>query len=488
MVRQKEIETNNHRVIIVLSNIALLIWGVGMQCNGLYLVLLMSWMNMMLYSMFKMGERVLLFAFGVSFFIFLLGRDGLEQLFGYPPETIFQDRLNTHAYIAMLCALWGVWLAFVVFHLPYSKNNQPILTTRGKIQARYVRQASRMAFFLTYPFGIVLNLGIAYFIMKYGYYSYYTDLSGILAQSPLLYLISKIELMLPAAFAIFMATLPSKAEFKPLAKLYLFYLFLTLGSGQRATFLLGLLLFFIFLIYMQQIRPEELWFKKRYYKLLIISLPFIAISASLFNAVRFDREQTDVTVVERFGKFFYEQGVTSNIVKRAYEYQDEIPKQKDYYVMEFLHSGLLARIMGNEVYGGNDIDHATKGGSFTHALGYTVMGDAYLMGGGTGSSYIAELFYDFGYIGVVLGSIIYGYLFSWVTNFKTASLFKRALGFIIITQLLWAPRAAFSGFLAFLLSPSIMGLLLFIFGYGMIQEYRYLNKRHELSNKYPHLK
>ena len=32
------------------------------------------------------------------------------------------------------------------------------------------------------------------------------------------------------------------------------------------------------------------------------------------------------------------------------------------------------------MYAGNTVEHATKGGSFAHALGYVVLGNKYLLG------------------------------------------------------------------------------------------------------------
>lgn len=433
--------------------------------NVLFIMLFILWGNMMLYCTFKLGERVLLFAFGVAFFIFLLGRDSLEQLFNYESETIFPEKINNHAYFSMICALVGIWGSYLYCNVPYSHSNNPNTNTlKYSYLYKYIRKYSKICFFITYPFALLINLVIGLFVMKYGYYSYYTDLSGIIAKSPILYLFSKIEIMMPASFSIYMSTLPSKKEFKVLSRPYIVYLLLTLTSGQRATFLLGLLLFFIFLIYMQEIRPGEKWFTKKYFKYIIIGIPLIAIGGSAYKTIRFGNEVSDFSMTESFCRFFYDQGVTSNIVKRAYEYETSIPKQEDPYVFEFLHSGIPARILGNEVYQGNNLDHAYKGGSFTHSLGYVIMGNGYLLGGGTGSSFIAELYYDFGYIGVLLGSCIYGFIFSTITNFRKTGVFGRSLLFIIVTQLLWAPRASFSGFLAFLFAPSTIGLLLFIFG------------------------
>lgn len=474
-----KVRYRNKVITGVTFNLLITLWGILVGSNLLFLLLFLLWGNMILYSLFKLGERILLFAYGVAFYIFLLGRDCLEQFFLYPSDTPFSDKLNNHAYFAMICSIIGVWVSFSVFCRRYSKSNNPNKIIIGSDYLyKSIRKYSKISFYATYPFAIIINLVIGFFVMRYGYYSYYTDLSGVIAQSPILYLFSKLEIMMPASFAVFMATLPDKDEFKKLSVPYVVYLIITLGCGQRSTFLLGLLLFFIFLVYMQQIRPQEKWFSTKYMTYAVMAVPLIAIGGSAYKAIRFGNDVSEFSVTENFCRFFYDQGVTSNIIKRAYEYENSIPKQEDPYTLEFLHSGLPARLLGNEVYQGNNLDYAYKGGSFTHSLGYVIMGNGYLMGGGTGSSFIAELYYDFGYLGVLLGSALYGFIFSTITNFKNTSIFTKSLSFIITTQLLWAPRASFSGFLAFLFAPSTILLILFIFGTSYVKLSLHYRKQH----------
>ena len=62
--------------------------------------------------------------------------------------------------------------------------------------------------------------------------------------------------------------------------------------------------------------------------------------------------------------------------------------------------------------------------SFAHALSYLVMGKQYLNGNGMGSSYIAEIMYSFGYMGVFIA--IYFMVFFYV-NFLNLKKIKFGL-------------------------------------------------------------
>ena len=50
-----------------------------------------------------------------------------------------------------------------------------------------------------------------------------------------------------------------------------------------------------------------------------------------------------------------------------------------------------------------------EGYQYTHTISYIIMPDLYLKGVGYGSSYV-ELFHDLGFIGLIIGGILTGYL------------------------------------------------------------------------------
>lgn len=452
---------------VIIINLLILFWTIVAEAHPYFIFLFLIWINMMIYAYRKIEQRGLLFAFGVSFFVFLLGREMIEQLFVYEIEVQFVDTINTHTYLSMSIALIAVWGGYSFFLRRYMKEELGVekhsvdVSLQPTPYISKVRLLSKWVFFASYPFAIVMNIAIAIFVATFGYTSYYTDYSELLSGDPVLYLISKLELIMPAAFCIFMATLPTKKEYKALVIPYVIYLVISLGGGQRSTFVLGLLLIFVFLVYMQGIRPQEKWFHRKYINYCMLAFPFLAVGSSLYNVWRFDGDWQEIELLSGFCDFFYDQGVSSYLIKRAYEFQSKIPDC--IYSLEFLHSGFFAPLLGYTVYHGNTIEHALYGNSFTHALGYILLNEMYFAGRGAGSSYVAELFYDFGYVGIALGSLLYGWMFTLIAKTDVGGLFRRAIIFVSITQLLWAPRASFVGFLSFLLAPTTLALFAFTF-------------------------
>ena len=448
-------------------NIILFLFGIVKNVNILYIVSINIYVFMMLNCYKKIEQRSLLFAFGIAFFTFLLGRDFLELFLNYKVENYYTQEINNHTYLCFIVSLVGVWISYLFFeHENFKKINfiaQDIKIKTNNLFIVCVRKVSKYIFYFSIPFALINKIVISIFIRTYSYAEYYIKFSKFLHTNKLLYVISKIELIMPVALCIIFSTLPTKKEVKVPIICYIVYLIISLGAGNRGPFVLGILLLFIFIVYMQGYRPEEAWFDRKKMVLFISIVPIIAVGGTIYNVMRFGMSINNISFINAFIDFFYDQGVTITVIKKAYEFEEQIPKQ-GFYLLEFFHSGIWARILGIPVYHGNSIEHALYGGSFTHAIAYTVMQQSYLSGLGTGTSYIAELYYDFNYLGVFIGNVIYGWIFSKINKTRTNKLFIRALVFVLITQFLWSPRGSYTAFLSFVFAPSTIITFISIFG------------------------
>lgn len=432
--------------------------------DPMFVLVMITWINMMFYAHINLKDRSMLFAFLIAFFVFLLGRDFVQQFFGYQKENFAKD-VQFHAYLSYLITLITIGIFYRLFSQHRGKSRRKRTEYATQIaKVLLIRKLSQYVYYFSWIFAILSKIIVGSFVSARGFTDYYTDYSEYLSGNIWLYLISKIELMMPAAWCIYLATRPSKKQIKWPLLFYIVYLIFSLGGGQRSTSMLGILFLFVYFVYRQGLNPDEAWITRKMMIFGILAIPCLAVFASVYNIWREGGNLEGVNFFESFVKFFYDQGVTSNVMKRAYMYKDKIPSNQ-IYTLEFLHSGILARLLGITVYHGNTVDHALLGGSFTHSLGYVVMGNSYLAGRGTGSCYIAELYQDFRYLGVLGGSILYAYLFANIANRnKDEKVFWTALRFMVITQLLWAPRGSFTGFISQNLTPTALATIVFVFG------------------------
>ncbi|MEC1747888.1 O-antigen polysaccharide polymerase Wzy family protein [Schinkia azotoformans] len=445
-----------------MANCSILIITLATSADLTYMLALMVWINMMIYAYKDLEHRSMLFAYGIAFFVFLMGRDLLQQVFKYK-EVDYAADVQTHAYLSILLALLSLWTGYYLLSKKRRYKNVVKDIVVNHKYLKYIQQLSLVTFCISWIFAVASKIIVARFISANSYFDYYTDYSEFLRGNIILYSMSKIEILMPVALSIFMATLPTKKQFKIPMVLYGIYTIVSLGSGQRSTFMLGLLWIFVYLVFRSGLNKEEGWFDRKLLLYGVLAAPVLAIFGSIYSIWREGGDLQNINYMSSFFDFFYDQGVTINAIKNAYIYADSIPHD-NLYTLEFLQSGLLARILGITVYYGNTVEHALYGGSFTHALAYAVLGNLYLSGRGTGSSYIAELFFDFGYVGIVLGNFLYSYIILNITRIAKKSPFLLSICFTMVTQLLWAPRGSFSGMITILFYPTTVLTYILIFG------------------------
>lgn len=432
------------------------------EIHPLFVTLVSIWIICIVYAFDDLDNRGMLFSFFLCFFVFLIGRDFVKQYFKYGLETFYKDE-NIHAWMSYIISLVTILSGYILFtnDTTYDKEKKLIQhrDLNNIIYKKNIRKISILIYYISILFAVITQIEIIKFVSKSSFTDYYVDYAYYLKNNSTLYFISKVESVMPVAWAVYLGTGPDKKDMRFPLTIYFIYLMITLGTGQRSKFMLGILT--IFTYYTLRNQEGEIWVSKKMMFKIVLSLPFLAMFISLYDIWREGNPVESINFFESIIKFFYDQGVTSNIVKRAYTYKDIIPDQ--IYTLEFFHSGILARIFDIPVYHGNTIEHALYGGSFTHSLAYVVMESSYLSGRGTGSCYIAELYQDFGYLGVIIGNLIYSFIIAKLSNLSSTNYIRNGYKLFIMPYIFWAVRASFTYFLSQTLSPITIVTFLIIF-------------------------
>lgn len=435
----------------------------------MYLIALVTWFFSIIFSFNYIKDRTILFFFLVTFFIFLLGRDFVQQIFSYKIE-IFPRDSEMHAWISYTESLIFILIGYYLFS--NSKRNKYVPQDyKSNINKLNIRKISLIIYYILITFAMIHTISISSYVNSTSFTDYYIDYTVNLYINKPLYYISKVSTGMPLAFCIFLGTFPSKKQARSPIIIYALYLILTLGTGHRSTAMLGF--FFLIIYYILRNNNNEVWITKKTILLILLIAPFLALFSSYYNLIRENNITNEMKIFEGLVSFFYDQGVSSNTVKHAFTFSDVLPKQ--IYTLEFAHSGVLARLLGIPVYSGNSIDRALYGGSLSHSLSYTVMRNQYLAGRGTGSSYIAELYYDFGYFGIALGSLLYSKVIAELQELDNNYLLN-GYKLFIIPYILRAPRGSFSYFISMSLSPIVIFILICIYLYSNLANYRMNNK------------
>lgn len=448
----------------------------------LFGIAMLLWLNLIVYAVSKFNERSVFFGFLVTFFVFLMGRQMLEIFGMHKIETSFPDNIQKRTELTLLISLIGLFLGYIISG--YFKNSKIKIRIKKKNNEKnvlipYIRKVSSLCFRVTYIFAILKVLEAAVYVSHAGYLSTYTSYS-----SNLPYIVQKLAEVSPILMFTYLGTLPSKKECQCNIILYGVYLLLTLATGRRYECIGGLLLLVVY----YALRNEnidtynEKWIGKK--EILFISLGAIGIIivANIIGTSRFGIESYKSTNGYLLD-FIYQQGVSISVIKRYIEYGTNLPKGKLYFIgstLSALARSPIGRLFNIPLYGGNTVENAMNGLSFAHALSYLVMGKQYLNGSGMGSSYIAEIMYSFGYIGIFIANIFYGVILRKFFKLKKDKVWANTIVIIMMNSLFFAPRGSFDAFFADLLSVNVWETLIFIY---LVSNILYKNKRRNVQLK-----
>lgn len=447
------------RFVLFIVNVFFVLFFLLSRSAFIISALFLLWINMIIYAGRDLKARGMLFAFCVSFFSFLMGRHLLSYYLNYEVE-FFDKLVNRHAELCLLLSLISVSLSYTFFSI--RKRKEHVQQFLPNMYTEIVQRYSFRLFWIALLFSIIYAVFIAMLVATLGYLGSYTAEGSVLMRGNIiLVMLNRIEQALPVILCCYLATFPDRKSCNKVCGCYFVYLILTLLGGQRGPFVLGILFLMIYYFYRNGV-DGEIWVKRRWIKMGFISLPLLLTFLGIFSQMRVGEKVEFKNMGDSIVKFVYNNGVSINVIKRAYEL-DDVLRSDRYYSMHFLHEGLFGLVFGSGGGSGNNVDKATEGYSLAHALPYLMFREKYLEGRGTGTSYIAELYHDFGYGGVVLGSLFYGFLLASLAKFDRNRPFMTSVKLLIITRLLWAPRGGFTEFITVLSLPATIFVYVIIF-------------------------
>lgn len=440
--------------IVTILNLGVVALGLGSGTPTVWISCLLLWLNLFIFAVRDLGKRVYLAAFLLAFFIFLMGRQTLIWVFHYRVVEL-NPALSMHLSITIFLGLTGVGLGFIFTrNFPRAHTNSDEDGDAHSLRVG-MRNASLLAYWLSLPFSVFSVLLKVKHVLSSGYTNLYSETYRSASATGSAALLDQFTLVNNVAFCVFLATLPSKRESTWPLVTWAGVLVLTLGSGQRGGFITGALFIVCYLVSRHFMDRGEAWISRKMIIIGVTSVPLVVFSLVAIETIRGAAGEYGKGAGTVLLDFLYNQGVSSTVITNAFLYGPTLPDQA--YLTEFTHSGLLGRLFYDGVTQGNSIERALSGGSFTHSLSYLVLGEnLYLSGRGTGSSFLAEGFADFGYLGVLLIGIIYGILIRSVGALQGSHILLASLALLAVSDVFWAPRGSATGFLMTIMAPSTL--------------------------------
>lgn len=443
------------RYLLVVLSLALFITGsTYVHYNVMLLGIMLFWSNNIIYCLENIKNRVFFLFFNFMIYVFLLSRPSISMLRGdnwwHFQNVDVMFALNS-LMLTLVFLLVGEYIAETRINLKAIKNSYTIPKESPDF-LKSLKIVSLILLYISMAFYFILEAEKLIYMRNRDYVEFYTTF-----KTSLPYIITVFASMYKYLLCIFLASMPKKSEaFVPLS-LYVISAVPSLIIGMRNPIVLNIIFVILYYFIRDILGSKEKWLGLVEKSLLILMAPFSIVALGMLNYIRegskFNGGFFDIII-----DFFYKQGVSFDVLCIGH---NSIPKIKytgfvnytfggiiDY----FSHSTLAQVLFGAKSLGtGNNINMALYSNSFAHRMSYVSRGQEYLDGHGWGSSYLLETFADFGYIGIIIFSLLMGVLFAHIiTIIKKGSLYSTIM-LVILTGIYFCPRDSALGWINFLL-------------------------------------
>lgn len=302
-------------------------------------------------------------------------------------------------------------------------QNENNLHQKIKLDSKpFFTQIGILLFLVSLPGILAKMLMQLRLILKLGYESYYT---GVLRDIDYPFFTKGSGTIMTIGFLIFLISIPSKKKFLSITSLYLLVKLIDSLKGARSVFLTQLLfiMWYYYKVYGTKIKFST-----------ILKLgTFTMVFSQILVSVR-SKKVFSLDLVNGLLNFLHSQGVSYLVLGYLVQFKNYIDESRTYpYILQ----GLIG-------FPAQSMETLKTTNSLADKLTYYLNPGAYLRGEGIGSNYIAE-FYDLGYLYLIIGSILLGYIIIKYEKYVTKSRFLLLISSYFIPNLFYIPRGSFFG-------------------------------------------
>lgn len=378
-------------------------------------------------------EHFLVLLFYVCFFVFLMG----QKLFMKEKNvflTFVRTELNTSQYLTFLTIMSiGIFLTYYAYLFFYKSKKDTTKIYNNKYSKEQMLKVIRIMFFVTLPFALYMQLKIVIVRSSMSY----TDGYLVNVYVPA---IIKIAYYLFTCFSlVYLALKPSKKEMIFVAaSILIIEGGVQLFQGRRAFFATTLL----FLI----------WYLIKYFNVSKINVKYIIsffvgglLLVVLFYFVEMFRSENGMGsggIFHIIKKFMISTGGSDSVIANTIVNKEKFSQNRILYLLDPVINNPIMVILTGKSGISQGYEHINNFNDFSNWISYITEESLYISGHGMGSSYLAEVYFAFGITGVIIISIILGYIISCLSLYRiNYNIFKSVVFFCLVKNLFTLPRS-----------------------------------------------
>lgn len=465
--------------------------------NGLAVCVLILLLNGVLYILKNgLADNITLAAFLLTYFTFLLTRVVFPLFFNTDElvlnlgETAFNEDIDL---FVNLCLFVSLLFVYIGYRSNLSKNytdleENRITFNKSKSICR-VRIFSKRAAVIFSIFALIGILDRIKYVLSYGYMDFYLNYKPSVP-----YLIIFLASFFEYFVIFYLATMPTKKEAQLVIFLYLLVNIASMGMGQRGGAVIAIVFIITYYFLRNKIDPgTKPWISRKGIISIIILFPVFVSFLFIVAFIRTEKEIETQGTTNLVVSFFYQQGVSINVLGYTKQFEDILPEGKLYSagkIVDFINHNAISQILfDKDPVKPQTTEHALEDHTLHATLTYYGSPSLYFSGGGYGGCYIADLYADFGYMGIILGSLILGICLANIKKWCTRSFWLASVGSLMYTRIIVAPRANFIDFIyVFIPFTAIISYaVIFCVKNNFLKQIlcrKYLNSNNNQSQKY----
>ena len=193
--------------------------------------------------------------------------------------------------------------------------------------------------------------------------------------------------------------------------------------------------------------------------MIFIGTPVLLVFFTVYASFRSGLDVKVGNVFSSILDFFYGQGVSFDVLCIGYGYMLGLkilcPCNYTFGgIIDYLYRGTIGQKLFNTqpLTSYNSVFNAKNSNSLSHALSYLSLKDDYLAGRGRGSSYLLEVMTDFGWIGVIVFSLLLGSLLILMVYSFGRKILLSTLILACLQNIFFMPRAEATSWLTFIVT------------------------------------
>ena len=340
-------------------------------------------------------------------------------------------------------------------------------------RVRYIRTASLILFLIGFAASMYEGVIKLSYMSGLAYEEYYL----IDSSQHIPWIIGVLSPIMLYALCSYLACMPRRRPAVICLALYVLTTVPMLIIGSRSEFVIMFLFAALYFILRAVTDTQERWITKRLIAVVCIAAPLGIFAMGVMNYTRSGNTAYGFGFLGLLADALFKQGVSFTVLGHGYDVDPQIQELGfRFFSVGGIISTFTQGFIGQTFFGCQDLGStnsallALNGNSYAHAMSFFAHPN-YLGGEGYGSSYILELYADFGTAGIAVGSLIIGAVFSFLSTMIGRRWFGGMVALTAATSVFHMPRGYFIEWIDFVISTRFLLAIVLIIGISAVLSY-----------------